>query len=393
MKWEDLLASICPACRASVPSGQMSHHIERECPGFIRCTSFKEDIVSRPGRPNATDWRPTWGGDGVGILEKRRPVASSLIPDKPHVLITGGTGTFGHAFVQRIAVLDLFSRVTIYSRDEYKQGVMRAEFNGEPWLRFFLGDVRDVDRLTRAMQEIDIVIHAAALKQVDRSFDAFDEFVRTNTVGAMNVVEACHRAGVKFCVALSTDKAVEPTTPYGTSKQAAEWLFVAGNAWGPCKFSLVRYGNIIGSRGSVLDVWRKQLKDYGHIRVTDKAMSRFWLTIDQAVDLVLLALERGRGGEIFIPKDVPRSSVEELAQLNFPNTPIRYTGKRSYEKLTERLVAVEETDRVRDCDDVLVVVPHSYHWEPGPYGLDFPPVPADFHYTSADPLWRVHDEQ
>ena len=306
-----------------------------------------------------------------------------------NLFITGGTGSFGHAFTKRVLADDLAERITILSRDEWKQAQMRAQF-ADSRLRFFLGDVRDGARLVRAFQGVDVVVHTAALKQVDRSGDAFDEFLKTNVIGAMNVVEACHAAGVKKCVALSTDKAVEATTPYGVSKYCSEFLFVGGNAWGQCRFSLVRYGNVLGSRGSVLETWAEQHAAGKPLTITDSAMTRFWLGIEDAVGLALLALDRMRGGEVFIPKRlgeggcVMGSKIVDLARSRFPQAEFEVTGKRSYEKRQECLVADEERDRLRDVGDCYVLLPMHVRWEPPPYGFAGGMVGAEFQYRSDD---------
>lgn len=297
------------------------------------------------------------------------------------LLITGGTGTFGHAFTRHALDVMLAERIVILSRDEKKQADMRREFN-DCRLRFFLGDVRDQARLERAFQDVDTVIHAASLKMVDRSGDDADEFFKTICLGTLNVIEAAHKAGVKKVVALSTDKAVQSTTPYGAFKSAAEWLLVSGNAWGPAKFSCVRYGNVLDSRGSVLEIWRNQIACNKPLTITDPNMTRFWLTLQQAIDLVILAVERMNGGEIFIPKNVMRSTMREFAHEHFPDAEMRVIGKRSYEKTHECLVADEERDRLRDCGDCYVLLPHSARWGPGPYGRDMPRAGGDFQYRS-----------
>ena len=298
------------------------------------------------------------------------------------ILITGGTGTFGNAFTKRVLDEELADRVKIFSRDEKKQLDMRIAFNDDPRLRFYLGDVRGRLSLRRAMQGVDVIVHAAALKQVDRSALDLFEFIDTDVIGTRNVLESAHDAGVKKALILSTDKAVSSSTPYGSCKSLAEWQAVSGNIFGSCRSSAARWGNVLGSRGSVLELWAKQLRDHGVVRITDPAMTRFWLAIDEAVDLVLLALERMGGGEIFIPKGVKRMRTVDLLHEHFPDAPIEIVGKRSYEKVHELLVASEEVDRLRDCGDVYVLQPLHVRWEPGPYGADFPAVLADFQYRS-----------
>ena len=305
-----------------------------------------------------------------------------------NVLITGGTGTFGRAFARRVLDDGLAGFVAVYSRDEVKQHRMKEDFGSDPRLRFHLGDVRDLYQLRRSLLGVDTVVSAAAFKRVERSFTDFREFLRTNVHGTENVVEACHSTGVTRLVVLSSDKAVEPVTPYGISKSCAEIIAVTASAYGPrCRVCATRYGNVLGSRGSVLELWHER-RDAGlPILVTDPAMTRFWMTIGEAVNLVLLALARMRGGEVFVPKGVPSSSVADLARSRFPRAGVEYVGKRAVEKVHERLVAAEEVDRTVDCGDVLVVLPHPGHvrWTPPPYGSvpgEGSPVPEDFQYRS-----------
>jgi UDP-N-acetylglucosamine 4,6-dehydratase len=297
------------------------------------------------------------------------------------ILITGGTGTFGQAFVERALSDDLADRIVIFSRDEKKQQDMQAQF-GDSRLRFLLGDVRDRERLTRAFQGVEAVITAAALKQIQRSGSEADEYYKTLCGGALNVIEAAHRADVKKVVALSSDKAAAASTPYGSFKYTAEFLFIGGCIWGPAKFAMCRYGNILGSRGSVLEIWKRQREAGQPLTLTDPEMTRFWMPIEHAVDLVLLALERMNGGEIFIPKDVQRGKVITLMRTAHPEAEVEIIGKRSYEKRHEVLCAPEEVDRLHDCGDVYVLTPMHVRWEPGPYGMDAPLVPADFQYRS-----------
>jgi len=298
------------------------------------------------------------------------------------MLITGGTGTFGNAFAQRVLDFHLADRLIILSRDEKKQLDMRARFN-DPRLRFYLGDVRDRDQLRRAFSDVDTVVHAAALKRVDRSALDVVEFIKTNVLGTMNVIEAAHDRNVGRVVALSTDKAVESVTPYGACKAIAEWLAISGNVYGDTHICAARYGNIVNSRGSVLETWRRQYDAGEPLAITDDRMTRFWLCIEQAVDLVLLALARMGGGEIFIPKDVDRGRVIDFARRYFPDAEFVQTGKRSYEKIAEVLVAAEETDRLVDCGDCYVLQPMHVRWEPGPYGMTCgSPVGEDFQYRS-----------
>lgn len=297
------------------------------------------------------------------------------------ILITGGTGTFGNAFTEYALTHNLYERIVIFSRDEKKQQAMRNRLN-DSRLRFLLGDVRDCERLTRACQGVDAVIAAAALKQVDRSGQETDEFHATNVTGSHNVIKATTLARVPKTVFLSSDKACASSTPYGASKAMMEWFAVAANAWGHSSFCCTRYGNVLDSRGSVLELWQARVDQGLPLLITDPDMTRFWMSIQDAVDLVLLALDRMRGGEIFIPKGVGRSSVGELARKHFPNSEWEIIGKRSYEKDHEILVSADEVDRLRDCGDVYVLLPEHVRWEPRPYGEDMPGVKAGFEYRS-----------
>lgn len=298
------------------------------------------------------------------------------------VLVTGGTGTFGRAFVRRVLDEGLVERIIIYSRDEYKQQDMRAEFGNDARLRFYLGDVRDVEQLERALQGVDTVIHSASLKQIQRSALDILEFVATNVFGTANVVKACHRAGVEKMCFLSTDKAVEAMVPYGVTKALAEWLAIAGNVYGDARICAVRYGNVVGSRGSVLETWRRQHEAGEPLSITDFRMTRFWLSIGEAVDLVLYALRNTGGGEVFIPKITECGLVTDFALRYFPGATFVETGKRSYEKVHEVLVAREEVDRLVDAGYCYVLLPLHVRWQPGPFGAPLPRVNEDFEYRS-----------
>lgn len=289
------------------------------------------------------------------------------------LLITGGTGTFGNAFTKRVLTDNLYGRIVILSRDEKKQQDMRRRFD-DSRLRFLLGDVRDADRLHRAFNGVDIVIHAAALKQVDRSGGDFDEFYKTNCGGSFNVINAAIHAGVRQILGLSSDKACRPTTPYGGTKLILEYAFTRANEWGHSRFACVRYGNVIGSRGSVLDIWRDRVAANLPLQITNPDMTRFWMTVEQSVDLVLLALEHMQGGEVFVPKDLDRSSIADLAEKHHPGWPVEIIGLNSYEKIHEELIAPDEIAQVREDEDCYVVRPLHVRWEPEPYGGDLPGI-------------------
>lgn len=266
-----------------------------------------------------------------------------------NVLITGGTGSFGKAFIKK-ALKQRAKKVVIYSRDELKQEQMRqtgfpdTSIDPDSRLRYFLGDVRDPGRLRIALHDIDIVIHAAALKQVPAIEYNPYEGVNTNIIGSQNVLEAAITCRVKKLVALSTDKAVNPINAYGASKLMAEKLFIQGNAYASgtsTRISVVRYGNVVGSRGSVVPKFKEQKKK-GLLTITDVKMTRFWITLDQATDFVLEALDTMVGGEIFVPK-IPSCNIMQLAQTIGPDCNIEVSGIRPGEKLHEVLIAEGET--------------------------------------------------
>ena len=284
-----------------------------------------------------------------------------LLKDKK-ILITGGTGSFGHKFTA-VALKKLKAkRVVIYSRDEFKQYHMGKTFNQDKRLRFFLGDVRDKDRLYRAMEGVDYVIHAAALKQVPAlEYNPF-EAVRTNIIGGYNVVLAACDNKVKKVIALSTDKAANPVNLYGATKLCADKVFVAGNNFGRGKtlLSVVRYGNVAGSRGSVLPLFREQAKDKT-FTITDERMTRFWITLDQGVDFVIKNFQRMTGGEIFVPK-IPSLKVTDLAKALMPEAKLKFIGIRPGEKLHEVMVPREVARETMEFKDYFVILPSFHEW-------------------------------
>lgn len=286
-------------------------------------------------------------------------------PEKRTTLVTGISGTFGRAYLD--SQLD-HGVIRGYSRDEHKQ----SEIPPHPNLRLLLGDVRDKDRLRRAMEGCDTVIHAAALKRVDAGEHHPDEFVKTNVLGTLNVIECCHDTAVQKAILLSSDKAVSPANLYGATKLCAEKMFLAANNIPPTRFTVVRYGNVKGSRGSVLT-------KTGPVQLTDARATRFWMEPHQAVDLVLLALQEMHGGEVFVPK-LPSGPVKDL----LPEATAE-TGLRPGEKLHEALIGPEEVARTWDYGDHYRVMPAE--WFPSGLGTTFPkvpphPVPPDFTYTS-----------
>lgn len=287
-----------------------------------------------------------------------------IFKDK-QILITGGTGSFGRAFARNLLVHSACRKVVIFSRDEWKQWEMRQGdpvFN-DPRVRYFLGDVRDTSRLMRAFHEIDIVVHAAALKQVPAAEYNPSEFIQTNVIGAMNVINAAIDSGVKKVLALSTDKAVNPINLYGATKLCSDKLFVSGNAYVGARgfplFSIVRYGNVLNSRGSILPLW-KHLVQQGakELPITDPQMTRFWITLEQAVDFVIRCLSRSKGGEIFVPK-IPSMRIVDLAQAVAPHLPQKIIGIREGEKLHELMVSKEDSRHTLEFDDHYLIMPDT----------------------------------
>jgi UDP-N-acetylglucosamine 4,6-dehydratase len=279
------------------------------------------------------------------------------------VLITGGTGSFGRKFVEVMLADHRPAKIIVFSRDELKQHEMRAAGFEDPTLRFFIGDVRDRLRLRRAMHDVDIVVHAAALKQVPACEYNPIEAIMTNIMGARNVVEAALDTGVERVMALSTDKAVNPINLYGATKLAAEKLFVQSNAYAGgtgTRFACVRYGNVLGSRGSVVPVFRRQ-RQGGRITITDERMTRFWLAIEQGVRFTIAAIERMQGGEVFVPK-IPSMRVVDLAKAIAPGAELEFIGIRPGEKLHEVLISEDESRHTLELDEMFVVEPPGALW-------------------------------
>lgn len=277
------------------------------------------------------------------------------------ILITGGTGSFGKAFTSYVLEHYNPRKIIIYSRDEFKQFIMQNEFREHASkLRFFIGDVRDRERLARAFEGVDYVIHAAALKQVPTCEYNPAEAIKTNINGAQNVIDAALDAGVKKVVALSTDKAVNPVNLYGGTKLVSDKLFIAANAYAGARdicFSIVRYGNVAGSRGSVIPFFHNLIKNGGtELPITDYRMTRFWISLRQGVELVIKALEEAKGGETFISK-IPSFKVTDLAQAMLPGCAMPEVGIREGEKLHEIMVPVEDSPRTYEYDKHFIVYP------------------------------------
>lgn len=299
------------------------------------------------------------------------------------VLITGGTGSFGRACAKRLIADNQCLKVVVFSRDEWKQWEMRQSdpLLDDPKMRYFLGDVRDSQRLRRALTDVDVVIHAAALKQVPAAEYNPSEFVKTNVIGAMNLIDAAIDRNVGTVIALSTDKSVNPINLYGATKLCADKVFIAANSYvgkrGTPTFSVVRYGNVLGSRGSVVPYWKQLIKDGADsLPITDERMTRFWVTIDEAVDFVLKSAQRSVGGEIFVPK-IPSMRIADLAQSLAPNLPLKPIGIREGEKLHEVLISSEESHHAYDCGNYYVIAPSIYAQK-----IDGALVPPGFSYTS-----------
>ena len=298
------------------------------------------------------------------------------------VLVTGGTGSFGQQFARTVLRDCRPRKLIIFSRDELKQHEMRVNGFNQPNLRFFLGDVRDVDRLRRAMQGVDLVVHAAALKQVPAAEYNPIEAVMTNIMGGRNVVDAALDCGVKRVLALSTDKAVNPANLYGATKLVAEKLFVQANAYsgaGPTRFSCVRYGNVVGSRGSVIPLFLAQRKT-GKVTVTDPQMTRFWLTLEQGVRFVIRAIENMVGGEVFVPR-IPSMKMMTLVEAIAPRCAVETIGIRPGEKLHEVLLSEDEARHAVELDDMYVITPAHPWWEGTNYARG-KALPAPFRYAS-----------
>lgn len=279
------------------------------------------------------------------------------------VLVTGGTGSFGRKLVEIMLADYAPSKLIVFSRDELKQHEMRVAGLNDERLRYFIGDVRDLMRLRRAMQGVDVVVHAAALKQVPACEYNPIEAINTNIMGARNVVEAALDTEVERVMAISTDKAVNPINLYGATKLAAEKLLIQSNAYAGgrrTRFSCVRYGNVVGSRGSVLGVFLRQRED-GRITVTDERMTRFWLSVEQGVRFTIRCIEMMQGGEVFVPK-IPSMRVVELAKTIAPEAEVDFVGIRPGEKLHEVLVSTDEARNALELDDMFVVQPGGALW-------------------------------
>lgn len=311
------------------------------------------------------------------------------------ILITGGTGSFGSRFIPMTLEKYKPRRIIIYSRDEMKQWEMAKVYGDNPAVRFFIGDVRDRDRLYRAMDGVDYVVHAAATKIVPTAeYNPF-ECVKTNVNGAMNVIDACIDKGVKRCVALSTDKASSPVNLYGATKLASDKLFVSGNSYAGadgCRFAVVRYGNVMGSRGSVIPFFLS-LKDQKKLPITDPRMTRFMITLEQGVDLVWQAFEDMVGGEIYVKK-IPSMTITEIADSLVPGADKEIIGIRPGEKLHEQMIGPEDAPHTYEYDSYFKIIPAIHNWSSDPIRIKGgTKVVENFQYTSDNnPDWMTMDE-
>lgn len=316
------------------------------------------------------------------------------------ILITGGTGSFGKKFLEMIFQRYQPKKVIIYSRDEYKQSVVRTNYENKvdmSKVRFFIGDVRDKDRLYRAFKGVDFVIHAAAMKQVPTCEYNPMEAVKTNIHGAQNVIEAALDCGVKKVVALSTDKGVNPINLYGGTKLVSDKLFIAANAYkgsNGTTFSVVRYGNVAGSRGSVIPIFKNRIdKGETELPITDSRMTRFWITLEQGVELVFKALEESKGGETYISK-IPSFHIEDVAYAMLPNAEIKEIGIREGEKLHEIMVTKDNSRTTYEYDRHFIIYPNFEWWNYKNFFTEGGRKVEDgFEYTSANNKEWMNQEQ
>lgn len=315
--------------------------------------------------------------------------------DNSSILITGGTGSFGNTFVPMLLEKYNPRRVIIFSRDEMKQWEMAKKFEGDHRVRFFIGDVRDKDRLYRALDNVDYVVHAAATKIVPTAeYNPF-ECIKTNIIGAMNLIDACIDKGVKRVVALSTDKASSPINLYGATKLASDKVFVSGNSYAgshDTRFAVVRYGNVMGSRGSVIPFFMS-IKDKGVLPITDERMTRFMISLEQGVELVWHAFEDMEGGEIYVKK-IPSMKVTELARVVAPEARQEVVGIRPGEKLHEQMIGAEDAFYTYEYPEHFKILPAIHDWSSDANRIkDGKRVPEGFVYSSDNNAEWMTDDQ
>ncbi|HOI72901.1 MAG TPA: UDP-N-acetylglucosamine 4,6-dehydratase (inverting) [Syntrophales bacterium] len=318
-----------------------------------------------------------------------------MLNDKT-ILITGGTGSFGRKCVEVIVGKYKPRRLIVFSRDELKQYEMAQVFSDReyPFIRYFIGDVRDKERLCRAFHGVDYVIHAAALKHVPvAEYNPF-EAIKTNVIGAQNVMNVAIDQGVRKIIALSTDKAANPINLYGATKLCSDKLFIAGNAYvghDKTAFSIVRYGNVVGSRGSVIPLFLS-FRDKGLLPITDPRMTRFWITLEKGVEFVLSCLDRMVGGETFVPK-LPSMNIMDLVKAIAPDCPVKIIGIRPGEKLHEVMIPRDDARKTLEFEDHYIIQPDFRFWSRRFNATEGKAVAEDFEYNSADNPWKLSIEE
>lgn len=314
--------------------------------------------------------------------------------DGKTILITGGTGSFGRAFVETVLKEHNPRALRIFSRDELKQSELERHYAGEERLRYLLGDIRDFHRIKQAFKGVDVVVHAAAMKQVPAcEYNPF-EAVKTNILGTENVISAAIECEVEAVVALSSDKAVSPVNLYGATKLCAEKLFSRSNAYvgeGRTRFACVRYGNVVGSRGSVVPLFIQQAEE-GRLTLTDEEMTRFWITLNQAVNLVIDCATAISGGEVVIPK-IPSTRIVDIADAIAPGIPREVTGVRPGEKIHEDLLTPDESRNAIELEDKYVILPENPSWTPANPWPEGSAVEPDFKYSSNTNTWWLSGDE